>query len=556
MSYVPDNALIIQSDRSVLLETHSPHANAARDAIAPFAELVKSPEHIHTYQISPLSIWNARAAGMPVVEMIAALRFHSKYPMPESIAQELETLGSRYGLTTIDRLDDTLLLTMADLPLAELLSRDRSVSQFLAQRRSDLVFEVDPAHRGVLKQALLIAGYPAEDLAGYVDGDRLEVELLATCRSGQPFGLRHYRTEAVAAFYQAGLARGGSGTIVLPCGAGKTMVGLAAIATIQENTLVLTSSLTSVRQWQRELLDKTNLAPESITEYSGESKQTAPITLATYQILSYRSSKTDEFPHFQLFSARAWGLIIYDEVHLLPAPIFRITAQLQARRRLGLTATLIREDGKEGDVFALIGPKRYDVPWRELEGQGFIAPAECTEIRVAQCAAGQMQYALAAKRNQFRIAAENPRKNAVVQSLLAKLPGHRILIIGEYLDQLNALAELTGLPLVTGKTSQPERDRLYDEFRAGKITGLILSRVGNFALDLPDADVLIQVSGKYGSRQEEAQRLGRVLRPKSDGRAAQFYTLVSLRTCEEDFARHRQLFLSEQGYLYRIESDG
>jgi DNA excision repair protein ERCC-3 len=556
MSYIPDNALIIQSDRSVLLEVHSPQANAARDAIAPFAELVKSPEHIHTYQISPLSIWNARAAGMPVVEMIAALRAYSKYPMPEAIAQELETLGSRYGLTTIDRVDDTLLLTMVDLPLAELLSRDRDVSQFLAQRRSDLVFEVDPAHRGVLKQALLIAGYPAEDLAGYVDGDRLEVELLETCRSGQPFGLRDYQTEAVAAFYQAGLARGGSGTIVLPCGAGKTMVGLAAIATIQENTLILTSSLTSVRQWQRELLDKTNLAPDSIAEYSGESKQTAPITLATYQILSYRASKTDEFPHFQLFSARAWGLIIYDEVHLLPAPIFRITAQLQARRRLGLTATLIREDGKEGDVFALIGPKRYDVPWRELEGRGFIAPAECTEIRVAQDPVGQMEYALAAKRHQFRVAAENPRKNTVVQSLLAKLPGHRILIIGEYLDQLNALAKLTGLPLVTGKTSQPERDRLYDEFRAGKITGLILSRVGNFALDLPDADVLIQVSGKYGSRQEEAQRLGRVLRPKSDGRAAQFYTLVSLRTCEEDFARHRQLFLSEQGYLYRIESNG
>jgi DNA excision repair protein ERCC-3 len=555
MSYIPDNALIVQSDRSVLLETHSPHADAAREAIAPFAELVKSPEHIHTYQISPLSIWNARAAGMPVAEMIAALRSYSKYPMPEAIAQELETLGSRYGLTTIDRVDDTLLLTIVDLPLAELLSRDRSVSQFLAQRRSELVFAVDPAHRGVLKQALLIAGYPAEDLAGYVDGDRLEVELRATCRSGQPFELRDYQTEAVAAFYQAGLARGGSGTIVLPCGAGKTMVGLAAIATIQENTLVLTSSLTSVRQWQRELLDKTNLAPDSIAEYSGESKQTAPITLATYQILSYRSSKTDEFPHFQLFSARAWGLIIYDEVHLLPAPIFRITAQLQARRRLGLTATLIREDGKEGDVFALIGPKRYDVPWRELEGQGFIAPAECTEIRVAQSGDEQMQYALAAKRNQFRIAAENPRKHAVVQSLLAKLPGHRILIIGEYLDQLNALAELTSLPLVTGKTSQPERDRLYDEFRAGKITGLILSRVGNFALDLPDADVLIQVSGKYGSRQEEAQRLGRVLRPKSDGRAAQFYTLVSLRTCEEDFARHRQLFLSEQGYLYRIDSN-
>lgn len=554
MSYFPENALIVQSDRSVLLEVHSPHADAAREAIAPFAELVKSPEHIHTYQISPLSIWNARAAGMPISEMIAALEAHSKYPMPVAIAQELETLGNRYGLTTIDREGEILLLTMADLPLAELLSRDRDVSPFLAQRRGDLIFEVDPAHRGVLKQALLGAGYPAEDLAGYVDGDKLAVELRSICQSGQSFALRHYQIKAVAAFYQAGLARGGSGTIVLPCGAGKTMVGLAAIAAIQENTLVLTSSLTSVRQWRRELLDKTNLPPESIAEYSGQSKQTAPITLATYQILSYRAHKTDDFPHFQLFDARAWGLIIYDEVHLLPAPMFRITAQLQARRRLGLTATLIREDGKEGDVFALIGPKRYDVPWRELEGQGFIAPAECTEIRVAQDAHEQMQYALAAKRNQFRIAAENPRKYEVVLSLLKQQKGHRILIIGEYLDQLNHLAKITALPLVTGKTPQLERDRLYQEFRAGSIAGLVLSRVGNFALDLPDADVLIQVSGKYGSRQEEAQRLGRVLRPKSDGRSAQFYTLVSQRTCEEDLARHRQLFLSEQGYLYRIES--
>jgi DNA excision repair protein ERCC-3 len=454
MSYFPENALIIQSDRSVLLEVHSPQADAARAAIAPFAELVKSPEHIHTYQISPLSIWNARAAGMPIAVMISALETHSKYPLPESIAQEIETLGNRYGLTTIERQAEGLILTMADLPLAELLSVPRG----------------------------------------------------------------------------------------------------SANATIQEHTLILTSSLTSVRQWQRELLDKTTLAPEAIAEYSGESKQTAPITLATYQILSYRASKTDDFPHFQLFNARAWGLIIYDEVHLLPAPIFRITAQLQARRRLGLTATLIREDGKEGDVFALIGPKRYDVPWRELEVQGFIAPAECTEIRVPQDPDAQMQYALAQKRNQFRIAAENPRKYDVVKSLVAQQAGHRILIIGEYLEQLHHLAGITDFPLVTGKTSQPERDRLYQEFRSGKISGLVLSRVGNFALDLPDADVLIQVSGKYGSRQEEAQRLGRVLRPKSDGRAAQFYTLVSLRTCEEDFARHRQLFLSEQGYLYRIET--
>lgn len=553
MSYVPENALIIQSDRSVLLEVHSPRADAAREAIAPFAELVKSPEHIHTYQISPLSIWNARAAGMPVSEMVAALQAHSKYPMPDAVGQEIAALGSRYGLTVIERSDGHLLLKIADLPLTELLSRNQEVAKYLGNRRGDSVFEVDPAHRGVLKQALLMAGYPAEDLAGYIEGDALKIALRPTCQSGEPFVLRDYQKEAVEMFYQAGRAHGGSGVIVLPCGAGKTMVGLAAIATIQSNTLILTSSLTSVRQWRRELLDKTTLSPEAIAEYSGETKSTAPITLATYQILSYRASTSDEFPHFQLFNARAWGLIIYDEVHLLPAPIFRITAELQARRRLGLTATLIREDGKEGDVFALIGPKRYDVPWRELESQGFIAAAECTEIRIPQDADQQMLYALADKRQQFRIAAENPRKYDVVQSLLNQQKGHRILIIGEYLDQLRQIAEITGLPVVTGKTAQKERDRLYAEFRSGAIAGLILSRVGNFALDLPDADVLIQVSGKYGSRQEEAQRLGRVLRPKANGGSAQFYTLVTLRTCEEDFARHRQLFLAEQGYMYHIQ---
>lgn len=553
MSYVAENALIIQSDRSVLLEVHSPRADAARAAIAPFAELIKSPEHIHTYQISPLSIWNARAAGMPVADMIAALHDHTKYPMPEAVAQEITTLGSRYGLTVIERDGDHLLLRTADVPLAELLSRSDEVAKYLGDRLSDQMFAINAGNRGVLKQALLAAGYPAEDLAGYVTGDALTLELRSVSASGAPFILRDYQTEAAEAFYQAGRVQGGSGVIVLPCGAGKTMVGLAAIAQVQENTLILTSSLTSIHQWQRELLDKTTLSSDTIAEYSGESKQTAPITLATYQILSYRSTKDGEFPHFQLFNARSWGLIIYDEVHLLPAPIFRITAELQARRRLGLTATLIREDGKEGDVFALIGPKRYDVPWRELEDQGFIAAAECTEMRIPQTTARQMEYAVAEKRQQFRIAAENPRKNEIVQSLLQKESDHRVLIIGEYLDQLKQIATLTGLPLVTGKTSQTERDRRYQQFRSGEISGLILSRVGNFALDLPDADVLIQVSGKYGSRQEEAQRLGRVLRPKSDGRSAQFYTLVSLRTCEEEFARHRQLFLAEQGYSYRIE---
>ncbi len=578
MTYIAENALIVQSDRSILLEVHAPTANQARDAIAPFAELIKSPEHIHTYRLTPLSVWNARAAGMPVEKMITVLQDYAKYPIPQSVAQEITLLGSRYGLTVITRIDPVspdLQLQVAYQPLAELLVRDDRVKHLLGKRIGDFCFQINGGDRGILKQALLAVGYPAEDLAGYVEGTELAIALRDRTLADQTFNLRSYQKEAAEAFYQEGQVKGGSGTIVLPCGAGKTIVGMLAMSLVQQNTLILTSSLTSLRQWQREILDKTTLTADLIAEYTSDNKKTAPLTLSTYQMLSYRAHKKknqsqvdqkdqenqedqdqpdrDEFPHFDLFNARSWGLIIYDEVHLLPAPVFRITAELQARRRLGLTATLIREDGKEGDVFALIGPKRYDVPWRELEGQGYIATANCTEIRVPQSETEKMTYALAPRRQQFRIAAENPQKLVVVQSLLQKEAGHRLLVIGEFIDQLEAIARLTNLPLITGKTKQSERDRLYTAFRNQEIPGLILSRVGNFAVDLPDADVLIQVSGKYGSRQEEAQRLGRILRPKSDGHTASFYSLVSLQTCEEDFARHRQLFLTEQGYNYTIE---
>ncbi len=555
MSYNPENALIIQSDRTILLEVHSPKAEAAREAIAPFAELIKSPEHIHTYRLTPLSIWNARAAGLEVEAMLAALQQYAKYPVPEAVNQEIAALGRRYGLTRIERSGDGffLQLTVADEPLAELLIREEPIAPLLDQRISPVSFQVNTGNRGLLKKALVEVGYPAEDLAGYVKGDSFPLKLRSVAQSGQPFILRHYQKEAADVFYQSGRVQGGSGVICLPCGAGKTIVGMAAMAQVQENTLILTTSLTSVRQWQRELLDKTDLPEEAIAEYSGERKSTAPVTLATYQILTYRPHKEADFLHFSLFQARSWGLIIYDEVHLLPAPVFRITAELQARRRLGLTATLIREDGREGDVFALIGPKRYDVPWRELESQGFIATARCTEIRVTQNSEQQMLYAVSPRRQQFRVAAENPRKVEVVKQLVQQESGHKILVIGEYIEQLKTLATATDFPLITGKTSQKKREELYSGFREGKLSGLVLSRVGNFALDLPDADVLIQVSGKYGSRQEEAQRLGRILRPKSDGRTARFYTLVSQRTCEEDFARHRQLFLTEQGYGYQIQ---
>ncbi len=551
--YLPENPLIVQSDQTVLLEIHSPRAEAARDTIAPFAELIKSPEHVHTYRITPLSIWNARAAGLDTDAMIATLREYAKYPVPEGVAQEIQALGRRYGLAVIERDEIGLILRVADAPLAELLARDRQVAPLLGERLNGQVFRVRLGVRGLLKQTLVAIGYPADDLAGYSAGLELPLRLRETTGGGEPFVVRDYQRAAAAAFHQDGQAPGGSGVIVLPCGAGKTIVGMAVMALVQENTLILTTSQTSMEQWRRELLDKTDLPPDAIAEYSGQRKDTGPVTLATYQILTWRASREEEFVHFGLFHARSWGLIIYDEVHLLPAPVFRITAELQSRRRLGLTATLIREDGLEKDVFALIGPKRYDVPWRELEGQGWIAAADCTEIRIAQTPERDMEYALAPRRNQFRIAAENPRKRAVVRDLLKQEAGHRILVIGEYISQLEELAADTGFPLLTGKTPQLERERLYQAFRDRTVPGLVLSRVGNFAVDLPDADVLVQVSGKYGSRQEEAQRLGRVLRPKKDGRRARFYTLVSLRTCEEDFARHRQLFLTEQGYSYRIE---
>ncbi|NJM13703.1 MAG: DEAD/DEAH box helicase, partial [Synechococcaceae cyanobacterium SM1_2_3] len=512
--YLPENPLIVQSDHTVLLETHGPRSESAREAITPFAELIKSPEHIHTYRITPLSIWNARAAGLNTGAMIATLRQFAKYPVPEGVAQEIESLGRRYGLAVIERDADGLILRVADAPLAELLARERKVAPLLGERLTDLVFRIRLGVRGLLKQALVNAGYPADDLAGYSEGQQLPLTLRTLSSGGEPFIVRGYQREAAAAFYQDGQARGGSGVIVLPCGAGKTIVGMATMALVQENTLILTTSQTSIQQWRRELLDKTDLPADAIAEYTSQHKNTGPVTLATYQMLTYRPSREAEFVHFGLFHARAWGLIIYDEVHLLPAPVFRVTAELQSRRRLGLTATLIREDGLESDVFALIGPKRYDAPWRELEGQGFIAAADCTEIRVAQTPERDMEYALAPRRNQFRVAAENPRKQQVVAELLKREAGHRILIIGEFISQVEEFAAATGFPLLTGKTAQLERERLYQAFRDQTVPGLVLSRVGNFAVDLPDADVLIQVSGKYGSRQEEAQRLGRVLRPK------------------------------------------
>jgi DNA excision repair protein ERCC-3 len=555
MNYDPSNPLIVQGDRSILVEVDNPRYAEARDALAPFAELEKSPEHIHTYRLTPLSLWNAAAAGLSAESMIDALRRFSKFPLPTNLATDIAELVSRYGRVKLERFEDKLKLVCTDRPLLEELARQPRVRDYLGERLDATSFLVEPGFRGILKQGLIAVGYPAEDLAGYTEGASLVIFLREIARNGLPFQVRDYQREAADIFYAGGDVRGGSGVIVLPCGAGKTIVGIAAMALMQRSTLVLTTSITAVKQWHREILDKTDLDDRQIAEYTGEIKDIGPVTIATYQILTHRPDKKEEFPHFQLFDQRDWGLIIYDEVHLLPAPVFRVTAQIQARRRLGLTATLIREDGREEDVFSLIGPKKYDVPWRELETRGWIAEATCTEIRVALPEPLRMEYAVAEWRNKYRIASENPAKDEVVRRLLERYLGSRILVIGQYLKQLRQLSKRFDIPLITGQTANSVREDLYGRFRRGELRHLILSKVGNFALDLPDANVLIQVSGTFGSRQEEAQRLGRILRPKAGGEIAHFYTLVTRDTRELDFAHHRQLFLTEQGYSYSIADE-
>ena len=553
-SYNPANPLIVQGDRTVLLEVDNPLYAEARDALAPFAELEKSPEHIHTYRLSALSLWNAAAAGLSAEEMVHSLAKFSKFPLPPNLAVDLKELVGRYGRVRLERRDADLVLVTTDRPLLEELSRQKALKVYLYDRIGETTFRIDDGDRGLLKQALITAGYPAEDLAGYTDGSPMEVDLREVARSGNPFRVRDYQRMSVDAFHAGGDVRGGSGVIVLPCGAGKTIVGIAAMAALKRHTLVLTTSTTAVEQWKREVLDKTDLADDMVATYTGDSKEIAPVTIATYQIVTYRPKKDGEFPHFKIFNEKDWGLIIYDEVHLLPAPVFRVTADIQARRRLGLTATLVREDGREEDVFSLIGPKKFDVPWRVLEQKGWIAEALCHEVRLSMPGQERMEYAIAEWRDKFRLASENPLKEDLCELLLAKHdgPDDRVLIIGQYLKQLRSIAARFDIPLITGGTSNPEREDLYGRFRAGEIRRLVLSKVGNFAIDLPDANVMVQVSGTFGSRQEEAQRLGRILRPKNGAEPAHFYTLVSRDTREMDFAHHRQLFLTEQGYSYEI----
>jgi len=546
------NPLIVQSDRTVLLEVDNPLYPEARDHLARFAELEKSPEHFHTYRISPLSLWNAAAAGLAAADVLEALDRFTKYDIPANIRFEVQDYMARYGRLKLERRGETLVLVSEDAALVAEIARHKLVRPFIVEPVDARTLSVRPDRRGHVKQALIRIGYPVEDLAGYTEGAPLPTCLRETTLEGAPFVLRPYQREAADVFFAGGSARGGSGVVVLPCGAGKTIVGMAAMARLQTDTLILCTNITAVRQWMRELLDKTDLTEDQIGEYSGEVKEPRPVTIATYQILTYRRRKGAPFPHFRIFNAMNWGLILYDEVHLLPAPVFRITAEIQSCRRLGLTATLVREDRKEDDVFSLIGPKRYDVPWKVLEKQGWIATATCTEIRAPLPDDLRMTYALATAREKFRIASENPAKLGLVRRLLARHSDDRVLVIGQYLRQLHHIARETQAPLITGSTANRERERLYEDFRHGRVRVLIVSKVGNFAVDLPDANVAVQVSGTFGSRQEEAQRLGRILRPKSDGSMARFYSLVTRDSRDQDFAAKRQLFLTEQGYTYAI----
>ncbi len=562
MAIDPANPLIVQSDRTLLLDVHAPRAEEGRAAVMPFAELEKSPEHIHTYRITPLSLWNAASAGLKPADVAAALEAFSRYPVPQGIVDGFADVMSRYGKIRLlappdapgtdpdgKALPEELLLVADEEAIRAEIAASKSLAKYLT--RVSAGFALRLTDRGTVKRELIKLGWPVKDDAPLAAGEALAVPLKTSTRNGRAFGPRDYQIEAARSVVGDGGPGSGYGVVVLPCGAGKTVVGMVVMSLLQTNTLVLTTNVAAVHQWMDELLDKTDLTADQIAEYTGDSKSVAPVTVATYQILTWRPDKDADFPHFTLFRRRAWGLIIYDEVHLLPAPVFRVTAELQAVRRLGLTATLVREDGQEDAVFSLVGPKRYDVPWKDLEAKGWIAEAVCTEIRLDLPEERKIPYAVADQRSKYRLASENPLKRAVVRQLVENHPEDRILVIGQYITQLEDLARDLAAPLITGKTPNAERELIYGAFKRGEVRIIIVSKVANFAIDLPDASMAVQVSGSFGSRQEEAQRLGRILRPKA--RNSYFYTVVSRYTVEEEFAANRQKFLAEQGYKYSIQ---
>jgi DNA excision repair protein ERCC-3 len=536
-----DGPLIVQSDKTLLLEVDHERADDCRKAIAPFAELERSPEHVHTYRLTPLGLWNARAAGHDAEQVVDTLLGFSRYAVPHALLVDVAETMARYGRLRLDKHPvHGLVLTSIDRPVLEEVLRAKKIKGMLGERIDDSAVAVHPSERGNLKQALLKLGWPAEDYAGYVDGEAHAIDL-----AEDGWSLRPYQREAAESFWH-----GGSGVVVLPCGAGKTIVGAAAMAQAKATTLILVTNTVSARQWKDELVRRTSLTEDEIGEYSGATKEVRPVTIATYQVMTTR--RKGVYSHLELFDAKDWGLVVYDEVHLLPAPIFRMTADLQARRRIGLTATLVREDGREGDVFSLIGPKRYDAPWKDIEAQGWIAPADCVEVRVTLPEGERLAYATAEPDERYRLAACTGAKTRLVQRLVDKHRGEPTLVIGQYIDQLDEIGERLDAPVIKGETPVKERERLFNAFRHGELDLLVVSKVANFSVDLPSAAVAIQVSGSFGSRQEEAQRLGRLLRPKTDGRSARFYAIVSRDTVDADFAQHRQRFLAEQGYAYRI----
>ncbi|MFI0409854.1 DNA repair helicase XPB [Actinomadura sp. 3N508] len=536
-----DGPLIVQSDKTLLLEVDHELAGACRKEIAPFAELERAPEHVHTYRVTPLALWNARAAGHDAEQVVDTLLRFSRYPVPHALLVDVADTMARYGRLRLEK-DPVhgLVLASSDRSVLEEVLRAKKIKGMIGARVGDDVVAVHPSERGALKQALLKLGWPAEDLAGYVDG---EAHAISLAEDG--WELRTYQRDAAEAFWH-----GGSGVVVLPCGAGKTIVGAAAMARAGATTLILVTNTVSAHQWKQELLRRTSLTEDEIGEYTGAKKEIRPVTIATYQIMTTR--RKGVYMHLELFDARDWGLVVYDEVHLLPAPIFRMTADLQARRRLGLTATLVREDGREGDVFSLIGPKRYDAPWKDMEAQGWIAPADCVEVRVTLTDAERLAYATAEPEERYRFCATTDTKTKLIQALVDRHKGEQTLVIGQYIDQLDELGALLDAPVIKGETRVRERERLFDAFRSGELNVLVVSKVANFSIDLPEASVAVQVSGAYGSRQEEAQRLGRLLRPKASGHGARFYAVVARDTLDQDYAAHRQRFLAEQGYAYRI----
>ena len=541
-----DGPLIVQSDKTVLLDVAHPEAGAARAALAPYAELERAPEHVHTYRITPLALWNARAAGFDAEQAVDVLERYSRFPVPQALLIDVAETMARYGrVRLLKHPAHGLILEADDAAILTEITRNKKIQPMVGALIDDTTAPVHPSERGRIKQELTKLGWPVDDRAGYVDGESHPIRLTAGSDGADGWELRDYQQYATESFWE-----GGSGVVVLPCGAGKTIVGAASMAQAQTTTLILVTNTVAGRQWRDELLRRTTLTPEEIGEYSGERKEIRPVTIATYQVVTRKTK--GEYKALELFDSRDWGLIIYDEVHLLPAPVFRMAADLQSRRRLGLTATLVREDHREDDVFSLIGPKRYDAPWKELEMAGYIATAECVEVRTTLTEDERMMYATAETRERYRIAACSEGKLAVVDKLLAQHSGQQTLIIGAFIEQLEDIAARTGAPLIDGKTSTKKRETTFDAFRNGEIQTLVVSKVANFSIDLPEAAVGIQVSGTFGSRQEEAQRLGRLLRPKADGAEALFYTVVARDTLDAEYAMHRQRFLAEQGYAYRL----